>query len=52
MQSIKLRETNCAKGKHRLRDNDFGITWCVDCGILSTKPSNKPLNKKSHESKS
>lgn len=38
----KLRE-HCSKGKHKLRDNAFGITWCVICGLHSTKPSNIPL---------
>ena len=26
---------NCNKGKHRLRTNRFGVTWCVVCGLLS-----------------
>lgn len=42
--SAKLRETKCKNGIHRLRDNKFGVTWCVDCGLLSTKSSGKPLN--------
>lgn len=33
------RRINCDKGKHKLRDNAFGVTWCVTCGFLSTKPS-------------
>lgn len=38
----KLKQ-NCDRGKHRLRDNKFGVTWCIDCGLLSTKPSGKPF---------
>jgi hypothetical protein len=38
----KLRE-HCSKGKHKFRDNDFGMTWCVICGQHSTSPSNIPL---------
>lgn len=30
-----LLERNCNKGKHRLRTNNFGVTWCVICGLLS-----------------
>lgn len=26
----------CQKGKHKLRENKFGVTWCVRCGLLST----------------
>lgn len=26
----------CKKGKHKLRENKFGVTWCVRCGLLST----------------
>lgn len=26
----------CSKGKHKFRENSFGITWCVICGLLST----------------
>lgn len=25
----------CAKGKHKLRTNHYGVTWCVRCGLLS-----------------
>jgi len=38
-QNIWRRDNNCPKGKHRLKTNAFGITWCIDCGVLSTKPS-------------
>lgn len=30
-----LQERYCNKGKHRLRENNFGVTWCVICGLLS-----------------
>lgn len=26
---------NCGRGKHRLRTNKFGVTWCTICGLLS-----------------
>ena len=32
-----LKARNCDKGKHRFRTNKFGVTWCVICGLLSTK---------------
>lgn len=25
----------CNAGKHKLRTNHFGVTWCVYCGVLS-----------------
>ena len=28
--------TICSKGKHKLRENQFGVVWCVRCGLLST----------------
>ena len=28
--------TICSKGKHKLRENQFGIVWCTRCGLLST----------------
>jgi ribosomal protein L37AE/L43A len=33
----------CQPNKHKARDNKLGITWCVLCGRLFTKPSGKPL---------
>lgn len=30
----KLQEL-CKKGKHKLRENEFGVVWCVHCGLLS-----------------
>lgn len=26
----------CQKGKHKLRENKFGVVFCVRCGLLST----------------
>ena len=31
------------KIKCKPRDNSFGVTWCVKCGKLFTKPCGKPL---------
>ena len=37
----------CIKyNKHKPRDNSFGITWCVRCGRLFTKPSGIKLQEK------
>jgi hypothetical protein len=33
----------CLPDKHKRRDNKFGVTWCVKCGQLFTKPSGIPL---------
>jgi len=33
----------CKNEKHVIRDNKFGITWCIRCGRLFTKPSEKPI---------
>ena len=30
----------CSKGKHKLKENDFGVVWCVKCGLLSTSVGN------------
>jgi Zn ribbon nucleic-acid-binding protein len=30
----------CSKGKHKLRENDFGVVFCVRCGLLSTSVGN------------
>lgn len=29
--------------KRKKRDNKFGITWCIRCGKLFTKPCGKPI---------
>ena len=26
----------CQKGKHKLRENNFGVVFCTRCGLLST----------------
>jgi len=33
----------CKQDKHKPRNNKFGITWCVNCGRLFTKPCDKDL---------
>ena len=38
----KLRD-KCNQGKHKFRDNSFGVTFCVVCGQISLKPCNIPL---------
>ena len=35
-QHRNLLDRNCNKGKHHLRTNKFGISWCTYCGLLST----------------
>ena len=40
----KMLQNNCNKSKHRFRTNDFGITWCTICGLLSNKPADKASN--------
>ena len=35
-QWLKILDRSCNKGKHKLRTNKFGITFCVNCGLLST----------------
>lgn len=32
--------TPCKKGKHKLRENKFGIVFCTRCGLLSTSVGN------------
>jgi hypothetical protein len=32
--------TICSKGKHKLRENDYGIVFCTRCGLLSTSVGN------------
>lgn len=36
----KLKQ--CSKGKHKLRENSFGVVYCVRCGLLSTSVGNVP----------
>lgn len=35
---------DCPPNKCKQRDNKFGVTWCVKCGRLFTKPCGKELN--------
>ncbi len=35
--------SRCSQGKHKFRDNAFGMTWCVVCGQHSTKSSGVEL---------
>ena len=35
-----LKNNNCQKGKHRLRENQFGVVFCTICGLLSTSVGN------------
>lgn len=37
----RLKQYHCDKGKHRFRENKFGITWCVICGQLSVNNQGK-----------
>ena len=30
-------ENRCKKQKHTPITNDFGVTWCKDCGVLMQK---------------
>lgn len=30
----------CQKKGHKLRENNFGVVWCVRCGLLSTSVGN------------
>ena len=32
---LLIKSRNCDKGKHRLRTNIFGTTFCIICGRLS-----------------
>ena len=36
MHNIKTLQIKCAKHKHTLRTNKFGVTWCIGCGLLSS----------------
>lgn len=33
----------CKPDKHKPRDNKMGITWCIRCGRLFTKPCGRDL---------
>lgn len=34
------RLKQCKAGKHKLRENAFGVVWCTNCGLLSTSVGN------------
>ena len=34
----------CTKGKHKLRTNHYGVTWCVRCGLLSNTHNAQELD--------
>lgn len=38
----QARLKRCAQGKHKIRENKYGVSWCVNCGLLSNKPA-EPL---------
>ena len=33
---LMLKKYNCDRDKHRMRINNYGVTWCVICGKLGT----------------
>lgn len=35
----------CTKGKHKLRTNNYGVTWCTRCGLLSNTQNAQELTK-------
>lgn len=35
-QWIKMLALNCDRGKHRIRMNRYGVSWCIICGRLSS----------------
>lgn len=37
------------KDKHYRRDNKYGITWCLRCGRLFTKPSGREITDEDRE---
>jgi hypothetical protein len=39
-------DRECKNENHVQRDNAFGVTWCIRCGRLFNKPSDKPLTEK------
>ncbi len=36
---------NSKECNHKIRDNAYGVTWCIKCGRLMTKPCGKQLTK-------
>ncbi len=39
----KIDRTCTNDNRCKRRDNKFGVTWCIKCGKLFTKPSSKPI---------
>ena len=35
---------NCKPNQCKRRDNAFGVTWCIKCGKLFTKPCGRELS--------
>jgi hypothetical protein len=35
--------------KHYIRDNKYGVTWCLRCGRLFTKLSGRPIKNEDRE---
>lgn len=31
---LKRRQEKCSQGKHKYRENHFGVVWCTNCGYL------------------
>lgn len=31
---FEVRRQRCVSGKHKFRENKFGVTWCVNCGLI------------------
>lgn len=40
---------DCKIDKCKARDNKFGVTWCIKCGKLFTKPTFKNLTQEEIE---
>lgn len=43
MNNLKQQPMECLNDNHKPRDNKFGVTFCVKCGRLFTKPCGKDL---------
>ena len=44
LQNVKHSNfKECEPNRHKQRYNTFGVTWCVKCGRLFTKPCGNPL---------
>lgn len=45
----KIDRTCTNDNRCKRRDNKFGVTWCIKCGKLFTKPSGKPITDEDRE---